>query len=245
FETLGISQTLFAFLLTAVAFLLFIAVSVIENKVNGIKKPFTGFLPLYTAIAVIGLIAAVSVFIFKDRKSSLIEMAENKEVLKSYPLDMMTVDELSCRLMSDDKRIQIIDFRQLKEYEKLSLPKSTSFVIDNLFEKEPNKLLTLRHKVNVFVADDELTERKTAIIAKELGYKNIRILKGGLNEFKDKILTAGVQKDSSEVRNFANNEERDTYRFRVRASLIIPKLILENKPKGPVRKKQKRVVGGC
>ena len=59
-----------------------------------------------------------------------------------------------------DAKLQVIDFRNEKEYTKMSLPKSTSFTLDNLFEKEPNKVLSVRHKINVFVADDELTERK-------------------------------------------------------------------------------------
>ena len=60
--------------------------------------------------------------------------------------------------------------------------------IDNFFEKEPNKLLTLRHRTNVFIANDELTERKIAVMASELGYNNIEILKGGLIEFTGEIL---------------------------------------------------------
>ena len=44
------------------------------------------------------------------------------------------------------------------------------------------------HKEKVFVANDEQTERKMAIVATELGYKGIFILKGGLDGFKEEIL---------------------------------------------------------
>ncbi|MFH1049549.1 MAG: YeeE/YedE thiosulfate transporter family protein [bacterium] len=239
FETLGMSQSLFAFLLTSVALLAFVFTSIIENRVNGIKKPVIRFTPYYIGLGVIGLLIALSSFIFPERKADLLKMVEDKNFVQSYKLNEITSDELACRIMSDDKRVQIIDFRPLKEYEKLNLPKSTLFLLDNLFEKEPNKILTLRHKVNVFVAEDELSERKIAVIASELGYKNIRILKGGLKEFKDLILNPKLTGDTT------NKEARDTYRFRMRASLIVPDLIKKNKATGPVKKKQKRVVGGC
>ena len=100
-------------------------------------------------------------------------------------------------------------------------------------------MLSVNHKVNVFVGNNEIIERKMAIIAKELGYKNIKILKGGLNAFVEDILNLKPTKDT------ISQEGRDTYRFRVKASQIIPKLIKQNKTSGPVKKTQKRVVGGC
>jgi rhodanese-related sulfurtransferase len=135
--------------------------------------------------------------------------------------------------------LQVIDFRPLKEYEKQSLPNSTSFTFDNLFEKEPNKILKIRHKINVFVAEDELTERKYAIIASKLGFSNVTILSGGLSQFTNDILNF----DKKSVAT--NRQEVDTFRFRTKASEIIPIMIQENKSAGPVKKTQKRVVGGC
>jgi hypothetical protein len=108
-----------------------------------------------------------------------------------------------------------------------------------MFEKEPNHLLTLKGKVNVFVADSELTERKMAIIANELGYKRIRILQGGLNAFKDQIL------NFKPIENPKTLDEEYTNRFRTKAKVEIPILIKNNVPQGPVKKVQKRVVGGC
>ncbi len=75
-----------------------------------------------------------------------------------------------------------------KNIKKLSLPNSISFSTNNFFEKEPNRLLSIRKRTNVIVANDEQTERKIAVIAKELGYNNIEILKGGLENFNSEIL---------------------------------------------------------
>lgn len=239
FETLGISQNVFAFFLTSTALLAFWFVSIIENRVNGIQRDPIRFTPYYVGLASIGVIIALSAFIFPERKVALQRMVEDTELVKSYDLKTMTLDEFAYRLMDPDNKLQVIDFRTAEEYQKFNLPKSVLFTIDNLFEKEPNKILTIRHKINVIVADDEWSERKLAITAKELGYHNIRILEGGLSEFRKQIL------DFKQTEVPRNKQEADLYRFRSKASKELPILIQQNKTAGPVKKTQKRVVGGC
>jgi rhodanese-related sulfurtransferase len=239
FDSLGMQQTVFAFLLTAVALFAFWMVSIIENKVNGIKKPAIRFTPYYVTIGVIGFVLSLSAFILTERKDSLQSLVADKEYVNNYDLKTMTVDEFAYRIMKNDNKLQIIDFRPIKEYEKQSLPGSTSFTFDNLFEKEPSKILRIRHKTNVFVANNEYQERQFAIIAQRLGFTNVTILKDGLNSFDKEIL--GFNKNSVAT----TKQESDTFRFRTKASSLIPVLIKENKSSGPVKKTQKRVVGGC
>ncbi len=239
FDTLGMSQSLFTFLLTSIALLAFWGTSIIENKINGIKKPAIRFTPYYLGLAFIGVFIALSAFMFPSRKASILEKVQNKEFVQNYKLNEITSDELAFRIMDKDKKLQIFDFRTYDEYKKLSLPQSVSFSVNNFFEKEPNKLLNIRYRKNVFIANDEMTERKVAIIANELGYDNIEILKGGLKEFTEKIL----EFDKHEIPK--NKVEKSTYKFRERASVVIPEMIKNNKPAGKVEKKLKRVVGGC
>jgi rhodanese-related sulfurtransferase len=176
---------------------------------------------------------------FPERKADLQAMVQNDVLVWSYPLDTMAVDELAFRLVSEDPSLQVIDFRPSDEFAKISLPGSTSFTIDNLFEKEPNLVLTLRRKTNVFVADDERTERQVAIMATELGYESIRVLRGGFAGFRTQILDAVPF-----VASIDRNDEQ-TLRFRQHARKVLPGLIQRNASAGPVKKTQKRVLGGC
>jgi rhodanese-related sulfurtransferase len=239
FDTLGMQQTIFAFILTAVALLMFWLVSIIENKVNGINKSLFRFTPYYVTIGAIGFVLSLSAFVLTERKDALNELVSDKEFVNNYSIKTMSVDELAYRLMKDDTKLQIFDFRSLEEFKKQSLPRSTSFTFDNLFEKEPSNILNIRGKINLFLADDEIKQRQYAIIANRLGFKNVEILEGGLNKFNKDILNF----DKNIIAK--NKNEQDTYRFRTKASSIIPVLIKENKSAGPVKKTQKRVVGGC
>jgi rhodanese-related sulfurtransferase/uncharacterized membrane protein YedE/YeeE len=240
FETLGMSQNIFAFIMVVFALTAFWVASIVENKVNKVVKSPIRFTPYYIGIASIGVLMAISAFVFPERKAYLNHLVEDTSFVKNYNLDVMSVDEFAYRLMDDqDNKFQVIDFRSDKEYEKMSLPKSNLFTMDNLLEKEPSKILTIKHKINVIIADDELTERKMAIIAKELGYKRIEILEGGLKYFMDQIV------NFKPIENPKTLDETYENRFRAKAKAEIPILIQNSKPKGPIKKELKRIVGGC
>ena len=208
-------------------------------KLNKVEKPAIRFTPYYIGLSAVGIFIAVSAFMFPPKKTGLLKKVENSEFVASYPVKEMTCDELAYRIMDKDRKLQIFDFRKYEEYKKMSLPNSISFTVDNFFEKEPNKLLNIKHRTNVFIANDELTEKKVAIIAEELGYTNIEILKGGFDGFENQILNFKNDKIPQ------NKLEITTFSFREKASVVIPEMIKNNKPAGKVVKKQKRVLGGC
>ncbi len=241
FETLGLSQSLFAFLLAFVAVAAFWATSIVEKRVNGELNSIYSNAKIYYALTAVALIIAVSAFALPDRKEYLINKANDKNVIDSYQVKIMTTDELAFRIIDEDKTIQIFDFRAKSDYDSLSLPNSRNYTIENLFEKDANKYLSLKNKRNVFIADDEQTEKKYAFLASKLGYTDIYILQGGLELFKKDII---FFKDPG---NAVTQGEKDTYRFRTEASSVIPELIQKNKEKQKSggEDKPKRIIGGC
>jgi rhodanese-related sulfurtransferase len=241
FNTLGMSQSLFAFLLTFIAVFAFWVTTLIENKVNGKKNPEFAATPLYVGLTGIALILGLSAFFLPNRKEAIYNKLTDVKYISSQQVKFVTSDELAFRIVDDDPNLQIIDIRTLNEYDSLSLPKSTHFSVDNLFEKDAFNLLSMKHKKNVFVANDELSEKKAVIIANELGFSNIFVLKGGLYQFKNDILEFKMPAEA------ANRWIKDTYIFREKASKVIPELIKQYKLKQaavPTTKK-KRVLGGC
>lgn len=241
FDTLGMSQGLFAFLLTIVAIGAFWAVSFVENKVNGRPNPKLKTMPVYVALTGIAFIIGLSAFNLPDKKEFLLKEVSNAEFVSSFPIKMMTADELAFRIIDDDPNLQIIDFRPKKEFDSLSLPKSTNLIIQSLFEMDANKLLNVKHKKNVFIAYDENTAKKAAVLAKELDYSNIYVLQGGLTRFIADIMNFKTPKDITSPRDI------DTYRFREKASKLLPELIEKARKKQDSgdSKTKKRVVGGC
>jgi rhodanese-related sulfurtransferase len=241
FETLGMSQGLFAFFLTFVAVFAFWVVSMIENKVNGRPNPKLKTIPIYVTITGISIIIGLTAFIMPDRKEYLLNKLSDQSFLATHQIKLMTTDELAFRIIDEDQNLQIIDVRNKTEFDTMSLPNSIRFEYANLFEKDANKLLSIKHKENIFVANDELTARKAAVLAQELGYTNLFILEGGINKFKNEII------DYKSPVLAVGDKETDTERFRAKASTLIPELIQKSrnmKSQGD-EVKPKRVVGGC
>jgi rhodanese-related sulfurtransferase/uncharacterized membrane protein YedE/YeeE len=240
-DTLNISPNLFAFLLSAVALIAFYIVTLIEKKVNREEVKFINLDRKNLIVVFAGILILILSLVFTEKKTTLMRLINDENFVKNYPVEEMSVDELAFKLMDKyfEKELQIVDFRKEKEFNEWSLPRSTLFTLENLFEKEPAQFLNYKGVENVFVAEDELTERKMAIIANKMGYKRIKILKGGLKAFREEIL------NYRPIENPKTIDEQFLNRFRTKAKAEIPELIKKNKGSGPVKKKQKRTLGGC
>jgi len=239
FETVGLSQPLFAFLLTAMAVFAFWAVTIIESKVNGKMNPEFKPVKLYIGLTGLAIVMGLSSFILQDRKTVSLNELEDERYVKNYNLKTITGDELAFRLIDNDRALQILDFRPEKEYTAFNLPGSNHFTIDNLFGKEAGEFLLKKNKRTVFISDNEVNTRKAAIVADKLGYNDVRVLKGGLNRFISDII------EFNEPEKVNTVQEANTARFREKASRILPVLIKENQGKGVIKKKPARVLGGC
>lgn len=241
FESLGMSQSLFAFLMTLMAVGVFWFTTYIEKRVNGNLNPEFNHKKLYYGLTAVAIIIAISAFALPDRKEGLISKVNDEKFVNANDIKFVTPDELAFRILDDDKNLQIFDFRAKRDFDSLSLPKSNNYTLESLFEKDANKYLSLRNKQNIFISDDELTAKKSAVLAMKLGYSDIYVLQGGMEQFKKDILYFKMPGTTN------SQSEKDTYRFRTKASNVLPELIKQNKEKQKSRgeNKQKRVVGGC
>ena len=241
FETLGMSQSLFAFLLTFMAVAAFWITTVIENRVNG--KSGKGFhvSKLYLGLTGLAIIVGLTAFMLPDKKEYMLKNLKDNNFVASFKIEGMDIDELAFRIIDNDKDLQIIDLRSQKEFDSLGLPNSTHFQLENLFEKDAYKLLSVKHKKNVFIANDEFIAKKGAVLAVELGFSNVRVLKGGFDQFRKDILEFVMPAGN------INRKDVDTFRFRSSACNVIPVLMKENKLKhaSGEKKQVKRVLGGC
>jgi uncharacterized membrane protein len=113
FETMGMSQGLFAFLLAAVAIGAFWITTLIENKVNGKPNPEFRPMKLYIALSGIAAVFAFSAFFMPDLKDEYLKQVEDISYVNSYDIKEMTSDELAFRILDNDKNLMIIDLRSV------------------------------------------------------------------------------------------------------------------------------------
>ena len=260
FDSIGVSQGVFGLLLIAMAVGAFIVTTKIEQKVNPNAEskifPHKEHRIAGGAILALGL---VLVFL-PDYKSRLTAEVSNIEYIKSHPVKEMTADELAFRIIDKDTRLQIIDIRSAEEYKKIFLPGSINIEMKQILQKEFSKILGQPHKKKVFVGNNEMEAREAALLAQRLGYDNISVLCGNMENFVNTIiyLKPENEKQSCEFNAmFAGTapqqvtqkdmrQVKDTERFRSKASVTLTTLIKEaqNSATKPV-KIVKKVAGGC
>lgn len=243
FDTVGTSQGVFAFLLTVVAVGAFWLTSYIENRINKTKSDKTELKKIYIPLSVMAFLLGISTLLMPSKKDELTNQIANKEFVKNYPVKTMDSEELAFRLIRKDADLQIFDLRGKKSYDLFTLPASSNIMINEVFNKDFNKIISVKGKRNLFVAENEEDAKKAAILASELGFKNVFYLKGGIKTFTESIINFKMP-----VKDNMTRLERDTYRFRNEASVLIPGLIEQYKmlkSKSTGEKKSKRVVGGC
>lgn len=260
FNSIGISQGLFAFALIAVAVGAFAMTTIIERKVNpdGPAKSFNGFHHRFAGVAVLGL--GIVLIFLPDYKERLFSEVSDPAYLQSNPVKEMTADELAFRIIDKDPKIVIIDVRTAKEFESMMLPGSTNIETKQIFQKEFSEVLGNRHKRKVFVSNDEIQSRTAALIAQELGYENIAVLCGGIDYFVKSVILLKEEgfsntcpfefalntQQPSNKQNIDARQTKDTERFRSKAGVVITAMIKEAKASAvkPV-KLVKKVAGGC
>jgi rhodanese-related sulfurtransferase len=263
FNSLGMSQGVFALVMIVVAVGAFMATTKIERKVDA-EGPAKSFNGMTHRIAGGGIIALGIVLVFlPDYKQWMLAEVSSKEYLATHPVKEMSSDELAFRILDNDRNLQIIDVREGTEFAKMRLPGSFNIQTGQLFQKEFSGMLGLRHKKKVFVADNETEAREAALLAERIGYSNVSILCGGFPEF---ITTIIKEQPAEQTRTcsfnmmYASNKQqqppararydaryiKDTDRFRAKAGVEVAAMIKEaqNKPvKAP--KLVKKVAGGC
>jgi len=136
----------------------------------------------------------------------------------------------------------------------MRLPGAVHITPLSLFEKDISNLLTIKNRKRIFYSDDEDLALRTSALAASLGYKNVHYLKGGLTALKDSILNfhSQIQLSNSRtpfhesvLKSRITRSERDKLRFREHAAGLLPGIIAKASGKTEVKKKLKKVQGGC
>ncbi len=237
FNTLGMSQGLFASFMVVVALSAFYFVTKIENKVNKGEKVCITKSRILAPIAAFALLIGLSAAFIPPHKEHIRDL-DAEMLLESSQFSKMPIDELAARLVNNDKTMQLIDVRTVEEFKEFALPNAINADYTKFLNKEWQRVFNTKGKVNLIYGADEASALKAALAAKEIGYDNIIILDGGLNNFVDNVMNFEMP---SEIQN---KSMIDTYRFRVEAAKKLPAIIEASKPK-IIKQESKRVLGGC
>jgi len=170
------------------------------------------------------------------------------------PERYITSDELAHKIISGDPSILVIDVRDPNRFASYSIPDAVNIPLEEILDEQYEGYLDQDAYEIVLCSDDNFYADQAWILCNRLGYKNLRVLEGGMHEWFNSVI------NPPEPDEKMPNSEHELYSFRKSASMFFgvayedevkatpPAAKPSPKPKTvtPVKKKKKKMPeGGC
>jgi len=164
----------------------------------------------------------------------------------------ISTDLLADRLVNQDPTVLLIDTRSEQEFNDYALPNAINIPLKDLLNEDFDGYINQDVYDVILYSNENFYADQAWIISNRLGYQNLYVLKGGLNEWFNTIINPKMPEETEPKEAF------DLYSFRKAAGMYFGVGIVksevkkETKKKKPtrkvitVKKKKKRVPeGGC
>jgi rhodanese-related sulfurtransferase len=166
----------------------------------------------YIVITIVAVLGAAILVLLPQRES-------DNEIKPEYLFNeikdqsrFLSVDFVAQRLIEKDPSIVLVDVRKTEQYREYALPGAINIPLDSILLPDNEPLLN-RNDVNVILySNSDIFSDQAWILCTRMGYKNLFIMKGGLNTWFD-IIMQPVEPPAT-----AASEEFDLYTFRLAAS---------------------------
>ncbi len=203
--------------------------------------------------AIILLLAAGLIFL--PEKNNKKELAP-EELLQELQNDkrFVSVDQLAVLMIEEDPTLVLVDVRDPGSFVEYSLPGAINIPVENMLEEDYQQYFDRAELQIVFYSNSHILAEQAWMIKKRQEVNNIRILKGGLNQWTKDILLAEAPPET------APKEAFDRYNFLMGARKYfvgasgafdpaaqgdIVETAPKKVPKIPVKVKKEKELEGC
>ncbi len=159
----------------------------------------------------IGLAAGL---LFLPEKENYVQVnAEDLMWEAAQPTNSFTVDQVATMIIEGDPQLLLVDVRDPYDFFDFSIKNSVNIPLMDLLSDEYAGYLGIEDMNTVFYANDNVMADQAWIIASRLGYKNMYIMTGGLNEWMNCIINPTMPDAAQPATAF------EQYEFRKGASM--------------------------
>lgn len=199
----------------------------------------------YIYLTVLILVLSAGIFFLPERDNSKSITPEELMWEVVQPTRYVTTDQVAAMIIEKDPTLMLIDIRSTDEYEAFSLVGAANIPLDSILVDEYQEYLGIEDMNTVFYSNDDIKSDQAWVIARRMGYKNIYVLKDGLNCWIKTIIQPERPAET------ASQEAFELYSFRKGASMYFTGAELQesesDKSGITVKRKKKTAVaeGGC
>lgn len=119
-----------------------------------------------------------------------------------------TVDQVARFVASEDSSIQLIDLRSPEEFRNMNIPGSINVPYNKLPDIDPGSIITNDLIRYIFYSNGDLESNYALALTMGMNHKNTYVMKGGLNEWFDKVMNSSFSGDKISARENALFENR-------------------------------------
>jgi rhodanese-related sulfurtransferase len=240
-DSLGLSRTVWALMLSVIAVAAFWVTTRIEQKVTGsksdwswltIRKPLVySFIP----VALILLIVATP-----SRDEYVMSRLEDRAAIGECQPKMIDADKLAYELINNYFAYNVIDVRSPAEFDSFRIVSAINIPLENLANLEYRPLFKQRIKTNVFYASDPESAKRACLLARFHGDHNGLALQETADEFRamfffPEMASENPTRRELTIRVFREEAARKMEEIQAAVSSLSQ----------PVEKKVRVVQGGC
>ena len=186
FDSLGMPRDLFLFLLVVIALAAFIITRKIEDKVNGIQTEKRLFHSSYTLPFAFMSGLALLILILPDQPEAKWYETDPKSLLKETVSGdrYMQPEELAYKILHpDENELVIVDVRPAEAFRQFRLPGAINIPLETIQSRENRRRLSNTGKEILLYSHGSTSADQAWMFLRRSGMENIRVLKGGLNNF--------------------------------------------------------------
>ena len=208
---------------------------------------------IYSVLAFLVLVIAGGFFVLPDYIKKQDLSAEHLLADAMIKERYITTDMISDKIINQDPSFKLVDVRDEESYKEYALPNAVNIPLSMMGTEENKAILDQDQYDMVFYSNDNFHADQAWVIGKRLGYKNLYVLKGGVNEWYETIINPKKPSEDMPETAFV------TYSTRKAASMYFgvayPDLLQFEKSKvvkappkkavTPKKKKKKKPEGGC
>jgi rhodanese-related sulfurtransferase len=155
-----------------------------------------------------------------------------------------SADEVAGFVVREDTAVQLIDVRSPADFKDFNIPGSVNIPLSGLTGKEWEGYLGRENVRNVFYSNGDTEANYAWAVSTGLGYKNISVMKGGLNEWFRLIMNSKFNGETISARENMIFETRSRAKYLFTSINSLPDSL---KVKFMDAKKiaRKKLDGGC
>ena len=155
-----------------------------------------------------------------------------------------TVDQVARFIVSEDTTVQIIDLRSPDEFRNMNIPGSINAPYPDILKSDPGSLFSNEKIRSILYSNGDFDSNSALVIAMGLNYKNVFVMRGGMNEWFDTVMNSSFNGEKISARENAIFETRTRARNMFTALNSLPDSLKMKFLEGK-RITAKKLDGGC